>query len=126
MQQTGLHITVGSYVADKGPVEKLQLLHKDEREASGDVPALVTPDPELARAVHTTAVEQIEQATGAGNDATEDEPEPLSTYDRLQETLSALSPLLQRANAALIGPSLESEEPAKVGLSELLRLEPHP
>lgn len=60
----------------------------------------------LASLDHETTAEQAESP--------QEESEKLSKYQRLQAALDDLSPLLQRANAALNGPSLDSSEPTKV------------
>lgn len=57
-------------------------------------------------------------------DTSQEESEQLSTYARLQAALDDLSPLLERANAALIGPSLDSSELAKVGTCPCITAEP--
>ena len=57
-------------------------------------------------------------------DSSQEQPEQPSTYARLQAALDELSPLLERANAALIGPSLDSSEPAMVSTCSCTNAEP--
>lgn len=57
-------------------------------------------------------------------DSSQEQPEQPSTYARLQAALDDLSPLLERANAALIGPSLDSSKPVMVSTCSCTNAEP--